>query len=55
VNPVIAVLIGVATLHERLAGPEVVGMLLILCAVALVILSRVAPTDDPSQEFPIEE
>jgi drug/metabolite transporter (DMT)-like permease len=55
VNPVIAVLIGVATLHERLAGPEVLGMVLILCAVALVILSSVAPRDDPAQEFPIEE
>jgi drug/metabolite transporter (DMT)-like permease len=55
VNPVIAVLIGVATLHERLAEPEVVGMVLILCAVAMVILSRVATTTDPAQEFPIEE
>jgi len=56
VNPVIAVLIGVATLHERLAGPEVVGMVLILCAVALVILSRTRQAStDPMQEFPIEE
>jgi drug/metabolite transporter (DMT)-like permease len=55
VNPVIAVLIGVATLHERLAGPEVVGMVLILCAVAMVILSRVAITSDSDLEFPIEE
>jgi drug/metabolite transporter (DMT)-like permease len=55
VNPVIAVLIGVATLHERLAGPEVVGMVLILCAVAMVILSRAAAAADPAQELPIEE
>jgi drug/metabolite transporter (DMT)-like permease len=56
VNPVIAVLIGVATLHERLAGPEVLGMVLILCAVALVILSRTRTASaDPIQEFPIEE
>jgi drug/metabolite transporter (DMT)-like permease len=55
VNPMIAVLIGVALFGERLAGPEVVGMVLILCAVALVILSRVATTGDAAQEFPIEE
>jgi drug/metabolite transporter (DMT)-like permease len=55
VNPMIAVLIGVALFGERLAGPEVLGMVLILCAVALVILSRAAPTGDPVQDFPIEE
>jgi len=55
VNPMIAVLIGVALFGERLAGPEVVGMMLILCAVAMVILSRVASTGDSAQEFPIEE
>jgi drug/metabolite transporter (DMT)-like permease len=40
VNPVIAVLIGVAAFHERLAPVELAGMVLILCAVAMVILSR---------------
>jgi drug/metabolite transporter (DMT)-like permease len=55
VNPMIAVLIGVALFGERLAGPEVVGMVLILCAVAMVILSRVASTGDAVGDFPIEE
>jgi drug/metabolite transporter (DMT)-like permease len=55
VNPMIAVLIGVALFGERLAGPEVLGMVLILCAVAMVILSRTASTGDQAQEFPIEE
>jgi drug/metabolite transporter (DMT)-like permease len=55
VNPMIAVLIGVALFGERLAGPEVLGMVLILCAVAMVILSRVATAVDAAQEFPIEE
>jgi drug/metabolite transporter (DMT)-like permease len=40
VNPVIAVLLGVIFLGERLAAPEVMGMVLILVAVATVILSR---------------
>jgi len=56
VNPMIAVLIGVALFGERLAGAEVVGMVLILCAVALVILSRTrTASSDPVQEYPIEE
>jgi drug/metabolite transporter (DMT)-like permease len=58
VNPVIAVLIGVAAFHERLAPAELAGMMLILCSVATVILSRTktapAPTD-PLREVPIEE
>jgi drug/metabolite transporter (DMT)-like permease len=58
VNPVIAVLIGVVTLHERLAPPEVLGMIIILISVATVILSRTkappVPTD-PMLEVPIEE
>lgn len=41
VNPVIAVLLGVALLHERLAPAELLGMGAIVAAVALVILSRV--------------
>jgi drug/metabolite transporter (DMT)-like permease len=58
VNPVIAVLIGVVTLHERLAPPEIVGMMIILVAVATVILSRTKATpvpSDPLLEVPIEE
>ena len=44
VNPVVAVLLGVALLHERLQGAELAGMLVIVLAVALVIFSRVGPT-----------
>ncbi len=58
VNPVIAVLIGVTTLHERLAPAELAGMLLIIAAVASVILSRTKkapPPTDPMLEVPIEE
>jgi len=58
VNPAIAVLIGVAAFGERLAPTELVGMVLIIAAVAMVILSRAkgepAPID-PMQELPIEE
>jgi drug/metabolite transporter (DMT)-like permease len=58
VNPVIAVLIGVVTLHERLSPAEVLGMVIILCAVATVILSLTKVTSPPSNpllEVPIEE
>jgi drug/metabolite transporter (DMT)-like permease len=58
VNPVIAVLLGVAIFHERLASAEVLGMVIILFAVATVILSRTKPAPIPSdatQEVPIEE
>jgi drug/metabolite transporter (DMT)-like permease len=58
VNPVVAVLIGVVAFRERLAPTELVGMVLILFAVAMVILSRTRPTPlpaDPTQECPIEE
>jgi drug/metabolite transporter (DMT)-like permease len=58
VNPVIAVLIGVAAFHEHLAPAELAGMVLIIAAVALVILSRTkaaAMQPDPTLEFPIEE
>jgi drug/metabolite transporter (DMT)-like permease len=58
VNPVIAVLIGVVTLHERLAPAELAGMVVILIAVATVILSRTKsspPPTDPMLELPIEE
>jgi drug/metabolite transporter (DMT)-like permease len=58
INPVIAVLIGWVTLHERLSPAEIVGMLLIIASVATVILSRtkVVPVpSDPLLEVPIEE
>jgi drug/metabolite transporter (DMT)-like permease len=42
VNPMIAVLLGVLILHERLAPAELAGMAVIVCAVAMVIYSRVA-------------
>lgn len=41
VNPVVAVLLGLALLGERLSGAEVVGMATIVAAVALVIFSKV--------------
>jgi drug/metabolite transporter (DMT)-like permease len=41
VNPVIAVLLGVVLLHERLAKTEIAGMAVIVCAVAMVVYSRV--------------
>jgi len=41
VNPVIAVLLGVVLLHERLARTEVLGMAIIVCSVAMVVMSRV--------------
>jgi len=41
VNPMIAVLLGVLILHERLAPAELAGMAVIVCAVAMVIYSRV--------------
>ena len=41
VNPVVAVLLGVVLLGERLSGAEVVGMATIVVAVALVIFSKV--------------
>jgi drug/metabolite transporter (DMT)-like permease len=41
VNPMIAVLLGVLLLHERLVAAELAGMGIIVCAVAMVIFSRV--------------
>ena len=58
VNPVVAVLIGIAFFSERLDRAEVAGMFLILVAVATVILSRTkaAPSPaDPLLEVPVEE
>jgi drug/metabolite transporter (DMT)-like permease len=52
VNPLIAVLLGVVILGERLRLAEVIGMGIIVAAVAMVILSRVkrnpgGPSDPP--------
>jgi len=58
VNPIVAVLIGAALFHERLAPAELAGTVLIIAAVATVILSRTSATpvsSDPLQEIPIEE
>lgn len=41
VNPVIAVLLGVLILHEHLSPTELAGMAVIICAVAMVIYSKV--------------
>jgi len=41
VNPVIAVLLGVLLLHERLVKTEIAAMAVIICAVAMVVYSRV--------------
>lgn len=48
VNPMIAVLLGIALLGERLAAAEVLGMGMIVAAVAMVILSRVKRPADAS-------
>ena len=51
-------LIGVVTLHERLAPAELAGMVVILIAVATVILSRTKTPkvpSDPMLEVAIEE
>jgi drug/metabolite transporter (DMT)-like permease len=58
VNPIVAVLIGAALFHERLAPAELAGTVLIVASVATVILSRTRTPpvpSDPMQEFPIEE
>ncbi len=44
VNPMIAVLLGVVVLGERLARTEMAGMAVIVCSVAMVVLSRVGGT-----------
>jgi drug/metabolite transporter (DMT)-like permease len=41
VNPAIAVLLGVLLLGERLASTELIGMIVIVAAVAMVVYSRV--------------
>jgi drug/metabolite transporter (DMT)-like permease len=40
VNPIVAVLLGVLLLHERLVKTEIAGMAVIVCAVAMVVYSR---------------
>lgn len=47
VNPIVAVMLGIFLLHERLAMPEIAGMAVILCAVAMVIYSRVDRGERP--------
>jgi drug/metabolite transporter (DMT)-like permease len=47
VNPAIAVLLGALLLHEHLARIELAGMAVILCAVAMVVYSRVQRGDRP--------
>ena len=49
VNPVIAVLLGVLFLHEHLGPLELVGMAVIVCAVVLVIYSKVDRTKRAEQ------
>jgi len=44
VNPMIAVLLGFLVLGERLVSTEIVGMAIIVCGVATVVLSRVDRT-----------
>ena len=48
VNPIIAVLLGVVLLGERLAPAELLGMIIIVAAVAMVILSRVKRERGPA-------
>ena len=48
VNPMIAVLLGVTLLGERLVKTELIGMAIVVVAVATVVLSRVGRT--PSQK-----
>ncbi len=46
INPIVAVLLGVFLLHERLNGSEILGMVIIIAAVATVIFSRVRRAPD---------
>ena len=47
VNPMIAVLLGLVFLKERLASTELVGMGIIVCAVVMVIYSKVKRGNNP--------
>jgi drug/metabolite transporter (DMT)-like permease len=49
VNPVIAVLLGVLVLHERLVKTELAGMVVIVCGVAMVVYSRVGGAKKQTQ------
>ncbi|MES2392485.1 MAG: EamA family transporter, partial [Acidobacteriota bacterium] len=40
VNPVVAVMLGMVLLHERLNAMELAGTAVVVCAVAMVIYSR---------------
>jgi drug/metabolite transporter (DMT)-like permease len=55
VNPVIAVLLGVLLLHERLVHTEVIAMGVIVCAVAMVIYSRVGAGAPPGSRVAAAE
>lgn len=54
VNPVIAVLLGIFLLHERLSRTELGGMAVILCAVAMVVYSRVERGERALLEVPMD-
>jgi drug/metabolite transporter (DMT)-like permease len=51
VNPVVAVILGAVTLHERPPAPELTAMLIIIAAVAIVIQSRTRPTVPPRTAY----
>jgi drug/metabolite transporter (DMT)-like permease len=55
VNPMIAVILGVMLLHERLAKTELAGMAVIVCGVAMVIYSRVDRGKETVEEAVEEE
>jgi drug/metabolite transporter (DMT)-like permease len=58
VNPIVAVLLGVLVLHERLNTPELIGMAAIVLAVALLTSAQIkAPTakGQPIQPTPAEQ
>jgi drug/metabolite transporter (DMT)-like permease len=52
VNPIIAVLLGVLLLGERLASTEIAGMAIIVCGVAMVIYSRIQRKPPASGPIP---
>ena len=53
INPIIAVLLGVFLLGERLDDSEILGMIIIVAAVATVIFSRVSRAPDtPAEDQP---
>ncbi len=54
VNPIVAVLLGVTLLGERLSPSELLGMAIIIAAVAMVIFSRVTRAPYPSGNAPAD-